>query len=93
MFICILFFSLFTNFQGRETKTKSTKKKYAGGKGKGDQMDSESEEEEVKRVNQPGKLEFITVKEVEKQLSNIDSFQDLADIDDLPSAVARHLYP
>uniref|UniRef100_A0A0K8SRL7 E3 UFM1-protein ligase 1 homolog n=1 Tax=Lygus hesperus TaxID=30085 RepID=A0A0K8SRL7_LYGHE len=79
--------------QGRETKTKSTKKKHMVGKGRGDQADSDSDDESMKKPIQQGKLELITLKEIEKELTQSDGFQDLVDIEGLAAEVARHLYP
>lgn len=75
--------------QGRETKTKSMKKK--GVHGKEQIAESDSDNEAYIKKELPGKLEIITVSEVEELLSKTDS--DIMDIDGLITEIAAHLHP
>lgn len=75
--------------QGRETKTKSTKKHYRGGD-KGRQSDSEEEVEVVTKRKGNVKLQLITIKEIEKAIVGkleTEGLEYLAD------TLSLHLYP
>lgn len=76
--------------QGRETKTKSTKKHVRGGGGdKGRQSDSDDDTYGSKKKNN-ATLELVTVKEIEKAISKPLDAEGLGDLSDL---LARQFYP
>lgn len=75
--------------QGRETKTKSTKKHVRGGGDKGRQSDSDDDTYGNKKKN-VATLELITVKEIDKVISKPLDAEGLGDLSDL---LARQFYP
>ncbi|XP_014252038.1 E3 UFM1-protein ligase 1 homolog [Cimex lectularius] len=77
--------------QGRETKMKSTKKKYVKGRGEPVE-DSGSDTEPVKKPGAP-KLDLITVKEIEEWLMENQQMQDLVDIEGIVKEISKHLQP
>ncbi|KAJ8891610.1 hypothetical protein PR048_004138 [Dryococelus australis] len=79
--------------QGRETKTKSTKKKHQRGKAAAD--DSDDDEVAVKRKGSKlsgGRLEFMTISEIEGILSHEESFKN-EEMDELVQEIAISLHP
>lgn len=75
--------------QGRETKTKSTKKHFRGGKGHESDSDDDRESSGKKKGNQTG-LELITVQEIRKVL--IVGLEPEG-LEDLSKQLATHFYP
>uniref|UniRef100_R4G486 E3 UFM1-protein ligase 1 homolog n=1 Tax=Rhodnius prolixus TaxID=13249 RepID=R4G486_RHOPR len=74
--------------QGRETKTKSVKKK---GHGKEQIAESDSDNEAFIKKEPLGKLEIIKVSEVEELLSKTNT--DIMDIEGLVAEIAAYLHP
>lgn len=74
-------------WQGRETKTRSTKKKYL--KGRND-SDDENDEEFSGTVSTTAELEFMSIQDIATMLRKQANFTDAADefVDD----VAARLY-
>ncbi|XP_076290846.1 UFM1 specific ligase 1 [Lasioglossum baleicum] len=72
--------------QGRETKTKSTKKKYLQGKGR----DNDSDDEHPRHT--PGKLELqlVSLEDIQNEIMKDDN---LSIIDDLVDELAAYLQP
>ncbi|KAJ6627046.1 E3 UFM1-protein ligase 1 like, partial [Pseudolycoriella hygida] len=76
--------------QGRETKTKSTKKHFrCGGGDKGRHSDSDDDNYSNKKKS-TATLELITVKEIEKALYKL---LDVEGLGDLSEVLAQHFYP
>lgn len=76
--------------QGRETKTKSTKKHYRGGK---KDVESDSEDEHQNNTKQKSNdtlLELITIKEIIKV---INEQLEKDELEDLTKRIAQHFYP
>lgn len=71
--------------QGRETKTKSTKKKYNQGK----HQDFESDDEQFGQSQGKIEMEFITVDNINKELSKDTS---LADLDEFIDELSSHFH-
>lgn len=78
------------SFKGRETKTKSTKKKTRGGRGGGDSDD----EAPITSNRKPTLLEIVTVDDIISVISHEKSFADLDEEDrtSLLEEIARHLH-
>lgn len=74
--------------QGRETKTKSTKKHTRGGD-KGRHSDSDDDAYSNKKKTN-STIELITVKEIEKAILKPLDAEGLSDLSDL---LAQHFYP
>jgi superoxide dismutase len=80
--------------QGRETKTKSTKKKYLRGKATAaDDSDEETTPESRKMAKSPAnKLELLSIAEIKDVLATDESLQE-EDSDQLIAKIANHLLP
>lgn len=75
--------------QGRETKTKSTKKHYRAND-RGHQSDSDDDIVQSNKKRDTVVLELITVKEIEKEIQKDLESEGL---DDLSKLLAKHYYP
>jgi hypothetical protein len=79
--------------QGRETKTKSTKKKYLRGKTTaGDNSDEEIISASGKTTKSSNKLELLSIAEIKDVLAEDETLQE-DDFEELISEIAHHLYP
>ncbi|KAJ8682576.1 hypothetical protein QAD02_018368 [Eretmocerus hayati] len=72
--------------QGRETKTKSTKKKYQQGKN----HDFDSDDDQVSSAQGKNDLNLVTMQDIKNELS---TDENLADIDELVDELSNHFHP
>lgn len=75
--------------QGRETKTKSTKKHHRG-KDRGDHSDSDDDGFVASKKKETAVLELITVKDIENEIARELEREGL---DDLTKRLAKHYHP
>ena len=74
--------------QGRESKTKATKKKYM--KGRGNQGDDSDDDTSVATSTKPGEIEFLSMDEIGEHLKK---FEALAECDEeFIAEIATQLY-
>ncbi|PNF42126.1 hypothetical protein B7P43_G10272 [Cryptotermes secundus] len=79
--------------QGRETRTKSTKKKYLRGKATaGDDSDEETTSATGKTSGSSHKLEMLSIAEIKEVLAEDETLQE-EDLGELIAEIANHLYP
>lgn len=76
--------------QGRETKTKSTKKHYRGGDRGHQQSDSDDEPVQSNKNKETYAIELIKVDDIEKELSKALEAEGL---DEVAPLLAKHYYP
>nr|CAD7430774.1 unnamed protein product [Timema monikensis] len=82
--------------QGRETKTKSTKKKYHRGKTAAEDSEDEDAPPNKSRGSKGlvggGKLELVTVSDIREVLRQVESLRD-EELEELVDEIAVHLHP
>lgn len=81
---------MYIHFQGRETKTKATKKKY----GQKSQQKIDSDEEELVKPKSYRSFEFVCYEEIQNVIQSDKSFQD-EDFDhtEFINNLQLHFYP